>query len=124
MEITNENIDTIYDFKGLWDLPSRCGLKIVRKNHQTVVVVTELYRDNPGTSVTNVAASLAIQICKDFSLLPEKMVYIECNPEMKSKLSFYSEKNYLVEFVFDGSSFGNPQYKLLNKEELNGYLSK
>ncbi len=124
MKISNDHIDIIYDFKRLWDLPSRCGLKIVNKKSHSVIIVTELYRDNPGTSVTNVAASLAMQICDEFSLNPGKLVYIECNPEMKSKLSFYSEKNYLVQFTCDGSELRDPNYKILSPEELDNLVTE
>lgn len=45
-------------------MPSSCGLKIRNINGKTYVIVTELYQDNPGTSVTYAGKSLAEQICK------------------------------------------------------------
>ena len=39
-----------YNFRGLWDSPSRCGLCVVKRNdNKVLVIVTELYRQNPGT---------------------------------------------------------------------------
>jgi hypothetical protein len=107
--------DEVFDFAGQWELPSRCGLRIVRKQDKTVVIVTELYQDNPGTSVTAAGHSLAQQICAAKGLSLANISYIECNPDMTSKLSFYDEEYYEV-------TFGNaptPEYRLLAAEELN-----
>ena len=41
-----------YDFKGLWDMPSRCGLKIIKASLHTVIIVSELYKENPGTTIS------------------------------------------------------------------------
>ena len=46
MELTHYHIDQTFDFKGSFDMPSRCGLKISQKGEQTVVIVTELYKEN------------------------------------------------------------------------------
>ncbi|HOE04526.1 MAG TPA: hypothetical protein PLZ52_04875 [Bacteroidales bacterium] len=123
MKVVDEYIDTVYQFKGLWDLPSACGLKILRSDKHTVVLVSELYRENPGTSITNVTASLAMQICHDHEIDPKKMIYIERCPEMKSKLNFYSERNYTVTFTFIDGVLNNPQYAEISLEELRKYIS-
>jgi hypothetical protein len=74
------------------------------------VIVTELYQDNPGTSVTYAGRALLEQICKAKGLVLKNVTYIECNPNTNSKLSFYDEEYFEVEFNDDV-----PQYRQLTK---------
>ena len=98
MRVPEKYYDEIFEFRGLWDLPSRCGLKII-KGEKPIVIVTELYQDNPGSSVTAAGKNLAEQICraKDFCL--DKIMYLQCNPGTDSKLSFYDEDFFEVDFT-------------------------
>ena len=52
MKVPAKYYDEQFEFKGQWDMPSKCGLKIFDYKGKKVVVVTELYQENPGTSVT------------------------------------------------------------------------
>ena len=52
MKVPEKYYDEIFEFNGLWDVVSKCGLKIIDKGWKKTVIVTELYQDNPGTSVT------------------------------------------------------------------------
>ncbi|MDR2118495.1 MAG: hypothetical protein LBP25_03035 [Tannerellaceae bacterium] len=113
MQLPEHYYDEIFPFSGAWGMPSRCGLKIIRKAGKSYVIVTELYQDNPGDSVTSAGRLLAEQICRAKGLHPEDVVYLECNPGMNSKLSFYDEEYYEV-------NFSNPRqatYRLLSQEE-------
>ena len=50
MKVSDKYYDEIFDFRTM-GCPSKCGLKII--THKTkVVIVAELYQDNPGTSIT------------------------------------------------------------------------
>lgn len=98
MKVSKEYYDEQFDFKGQWDMPSRCGLKIRTVSGIPVIIVTELYQENPGTSVTYAGESLAKQICEAKGLDPEHIRYIECTPDTNSKLSFYDEEFYEVDF--------------------------
>ena len=113
MRISEKYYDEVFEFEGLWGMPSRCGLRILNDNGRTTVVVTELYRENPGTSITSAGRSLAEQICKAHGLALSAVRYIECNPDMNSKLSFYDEAFFEVSFD-DGSP---PFYRRLEKNE-------
>ena len=88
MKVSEKYFDEIFEFKGQWDMPSRCGLKIRHIDNQPVIIVTELYQDNPGTSVTYAGESLAQQICETKGFDINEIRYIECTPDTKSKLSF------------------------------------
>jgi hypothetical protein len=122
MQTIGKYIDQYFDFLGEWELPSKCGLSIFDKDNKKVIIVTELYQDNPGTSVTYVSSSLAMQICEKFNINPAEIIYIESCPDMNSKLSFYKEKNYLVNFDFSDEKLSNPQYKELEEKEMNEFL--
>ena len=114
MKVPEKYYDEIFSFKGKWDLPSICGLKIIY-NETPVVIVTELYQDNPGTSVSSAGKLLAEQICREKGLNPDKMIYLECNPDTNSKLSFYDEEIFLVSFTDPAAK---PVYRQLSALEL------
>jgi hypothetical protein len=113
MEVSKKYYDEIFNFRGQWDMPSSCGLKIIRKPGRTFVVVTELYQENPGTSVTAAGRSLADQICEAKNLKLGEIVYLECNPGTNSKLSFYDEEFF--EVAFHGTP--EPSYRQLSPGE-------
>jgi hypothetical protein len=119
MKVSEKYYDEIFDFKGQWDIPSKCGLKIIDSAGKTVVIVTELYQDNPGTSVTYAGRSLVHQICEAKGLKLSDVTYLECNPDTQSKLSFYDEEYFEVTFT------ETPQanYRKLSAEEMKEILS-
>ena len=114
MQVPKKYYDEIFTFSGLWEQPSACGLKIIDTGGKKVVTVTELYQDNPGTSVTAAGYSLAKQICEKKGLTLSEIMYLECTPDTSSVLSFYSEQYF--EVTFDDTSQTN--YRKLSKEEI------
>jgi len=112
-------VDHIFEFKGRWDVPSRCGLKIVKNQDRHVVVVTELFEANPGTSVTEFSKELAAIIVREFSLDPAKLLFIEHNPDRGSKLDHYKESFDLVRFRRDGSRFSDPEWERIGRERVD-----
>jgi len=119
MRVPEKYYDEIFDFKGQWDMPSRCGLKIFKKE-KTVVIVTELYQDNPGTSVTAAGKKLAEQICQSKGLALNEIMYLECSPDTGSKLSFYDEEFFEVDFT----SGTEPVYRQLPANEVISLFSR
>jgi hypothetical protein len=113
MKVSETYYDEIFDFKGQWDVPSKCGLKIIKNKGKTFVIVTELYQENPGTSVTYAGKSLAAQICVAKGLSLPDIVYLECTPDTNSVLSFYDEQYFEV-------IFNTPQakYRQLSADEV------
>ena len=101
MKVPKEYYDEIFNFNDHWGLPSACGLKIRQHEGKTYVIVTELYQENPGTSITYAGETLAKQICEAKGLDLSQIVYIECAPDTNSKLSFYDEEYYEVDFSAD-----------------------
>jgi hypothetical protein len=124
MKTSLKEIIDIFDFKGIWDIPSRCGLRIMSKDDKYIVIVSELYQDNPGTSVTQASCLLAKQICEAYNLPKEEIIFIEHNPDMNSKLSFYEEEFYLVTFNMEHDDFSNPQWRQLTTNEVKDFFNK
>ena len=112
MRVSGKYYDEVFNFKGKWDVPSICGLRILQKQ-KTAVIVTELYQDNPGTSVTGAGKLLLQQICGEKNLDINEIMYIECNPDTSSKLSFYNEEFYEVTFTDNEK----PVYRMLSENE-------
>ena len=115
MQVPKKYYDEIFNFTGLWDQPSACGLKIIDKDGKKVVIVTELYQDNPGTSVTASGFNLAKQICERKGFILSEITYLECNPDTNSVLSFYNEQYF--ELTFTDTSKIN--YRKLPKDEID-----
>lgn len=122
MKVQKKHFDEIFDFKGKWDVPSKCGLRILERNGTSVVVVTEIYQHNPGSSVTYAGGLLLEQICRTKGLDPENVIYIECNPDTGSRLSFYAEEYYRVDFSIENGKFVNPKYTQLSDDEIKELL--
>lgn len=114
MKVPKEYYDEIFEFKGQWDMPSACGLKIREKDGKIYVIVIELYQENPGTSVTYAGESLARQICHAKGLSMDDISFIECNPDTNSKLSFYNEMYFSVDFKADLQN----RYKQLSADQI------
>jgi hypothetical protein len=121
----NKYMDRYFDFSGHWDSPSRCGLKVVeRKDGKTLAIATEIYRQNPGTPVTEWVAPLATQIMHTLDCSPENFIFIEHTPDLKSKLTFYDETFDLLSFDVEGAEFTNPQWTRLAIDEVNQMMEE
>ena len=120
MKVSKEYYDEIFEFKGEWDMESSCGLKIREIDGKKYVIVTELYQDNPGTTVTLAGKKLADQICEAKGLDLKDIIYLECTPNTNSKLSFYDEEYFQVDFFADMQH----KYRQLSKEEVMKILGR
>ncbi|MBM3404260.1 MAG: hypothetical protein FJY10_05165 [Bacteroidetes bacterium] len=125
MQTADKYIDLIYDYKGQWDSPSRCGLKVYqRSDGHFVIVVTELYTGNPGTSVTQWCAPLATTLIGEYGIEPEQLIFIERTPDTGSKLVFLRETFDRVSFTWDGIKYTSPEWQRLSREEVDKLLSE
>jgi hypothetical protein len=118
MKVSDKYYDEVFDFAGQWELPSKCGLKIIEKEDKKIVIVTELYQDNPGTSVTGAGYLLAKQIGERKGIQLDEMIYLECNPDTNSKLSFYNEAYFEVTFPEVKGETGHPEYHKVTEERV------
>jgi len=122
MKVPEKYYDEIFVFKGQWDTPSECGLKTLTNKGKIVIIVTELYQDNPGTSVTYTGYSLLKQICERKGFAESDVIYVECNPDTNSKLSFYDEEFYEVTFPEVSKDGDKPIYRQLSPDEVSTIL--
>lgn len=121
---TRKYQDQLYHFKGLWDLPSVCGLKIVKKADQAIIIATDLFDENPGTSITEWNTKLAKELCDNHDINYQDLIYIEHTPNKDTKLSFNRETFYKVNFDISDNGFDNPQWEELTKSEVDKLLTE
>jgi hypothetical protein len=95
-------------------------LKIVENQEDTFVIVTELYQENPGTSVTYAGKSLRDQICVAKGLNQQQIRYLECTPDTNSVLSFYDEQYFEVTF----NDTPRSDYRQLSPDEVKMLFNK
>ncbi len=123
MESVDEYVDRLFHFKGKWDVPGVCGLMILEKVDKTIVIATNLYKINPGTSISRWSAQLATAICKELNIDPFHLLFIERNPDRKSKLDFYKETFDIVEFRWEDDHFTEPVWKRVEKKNIDDLLA-
>ena len=120
----NQYMDQYFEYKGQWDSPSKCGIRIInRRDNSKLVIATEIYRQNPGTPVTEWCGPLATQILNSLEIDQDRFFFIEHTPDMGSKLAFYFETFDLVSFDWDGSKFINPRWRRLEKLEVDAMIA-
>ena len=122
MKTERAYVDEVYRYPGLWGAPSLCGLRIVRHPDRHVVVATELFEENPGTTITNFAAELATRLAQERGLELSRLVFIEHSPETGSKLEFYAESFHRVGFQRDGDRLTRPDWTELSRAEVDRLL--
>ena len=120
---STEYIEEIYDFKGEWDVASKCGLMIRNRPDRHVVIVSELYDDNPGTSVNYFCSKLATSICRARDLDMAKLVFIEHTPDRGSKLEIYKETFDQVTFQEGEDGLVEPDWRPLTRSEVDALLA-
>lgn len=115
MEEKRKYVDEIYHFKGKWEMPSLCGLMIRRNDSGSTVILTELYEENPGSSVTGMIEILAGEIVKNYTITPETAVFIVRNPERSSRYEFFAETTYRAKMNWDGEKFKGLEWEKLGE---------
>lgn len=118
MEEQQKYIDEIYHFKGKWEMPSLCGLMISKNDSGFTVILSELYEDNPGSSVTSLIESLAAEIVKKYGIDPEKAVFIVRNPERSAHYTFFAETFYRARMNWDGEGFSDLFWEKVESNDL------
>ncbi len=118
MKASLDYIDTTFDFEGDWGVESKCGLKIIKGKQKNIVITSEL-PDNPGTQITSVSSDLARQVCEHHHIQPESILYIEHTPDMNSKLSFYGETFFRVDFDLNEGKFASPKWEKLTRQQVD-----
>lgn len=116
MEDVNEYIDETWHFTGKWEMPSLCGLAIRKFNEVDCVLLTELYQENPGSSVTEMITTVAPEIAAKYNLDPGKTEFIVRNPERSAHYSFFAETFHRAVMAWNGEIF-----VLIRWEKIKGF---
>ncbi len=112
-------MDSVYEFKGLWDVPSTCGLKVINGIKTPIIIVTDLYKQNPGTTVTNYCSKLASLICSENAIDLNNFIFIQHCPDRSSKLDFYREIFERVHFEITDGKLTNPDWQEITKQKVD-----
>ena len=104
-------VDEIFHFSGEWDMPSLCGIQIRKKDAGTLVILTELYEQNPGSSVTGMIVSIAAEVVKHYGIPPETATFIVHNPERSKRHEFFAETFYFAHMKWDGEKYSHPEWE-------------
>jgi hypothetical protein len=115
-------IDEIHHFPGKWEMPSLCGLGIRKRGDETLVILTELYEDNPGSSVTGMVEQVATGLVEKNRLDPHRAIVIVHNPERSSRYEFFAETFYRAEMEWDGKKYFAVEWVRLEAEEISHLL--
>ena len=119
---STDYIEEIYEYKGQWDVASKCGLLVRKHPKMHIVIATELYDDNPGTSVNYWSARIAEAICKERDLDSSKLIFIEHAPDRGSKLEIYQEAFDRVLFLRTENGETELDWQSLTREQVDGLL--
>jgi hypothetical protein len=114
MNIQDPYIDEIFHYQGKWEMPSLCGLKIIDKGSHHQVVLTELYTENPGSSVTEMILFLAERLVKERKLDPGTTEFIVRNPERSSHYEFFAETFHRAVMQWDGERFDRLKWEKIS----------
>ena len=89
-----------------------------------MVIATDLFEQNPGTSITEWNTKLAKEICDQRNIKHENLIFIEHTPEKDTKLSFNQESFFKVNFDLVNDKFDNPKWQELTKEEVDKLITE
>lgn len=92
-------------------MPSLCGLMIRRSVNQTFVILTELYAENPGSSVTGMIGDLAAEIARKYDIDQKTADFIVHNPERSSRYEFFAETFYRAVMNWDGEKYNELEWE-------------
>jgi hypothetical protein len=101
----------VYHFAGQWEMPSHCGILVKKKELATLVVLTEMYESNPGSSVTSMVEALAAEITRKYGIPPETAVFIVRTPQRSTHYTFYAETFYRAVMEWDGEKFSGLKWE-------------
>jgi len=109
-------MDKMIEYKGHRPFIGLCRLRIYKIGRQKPVVIVTQFPDNPGTSITNVAESLATHVyTTELKSPPEGMLWIEHYSALgHPKPEIYSQ----VSFRHECGEFTDPEWSELTAEEV------
>lgn len=111
-------VDEIYHYKGLWEAPSFCGIKVIRQPEKTIVILTDLYDENPGTTVTEWIVPLVKTMVDEYQLDLTKDIVIQHTPDIGSSKVFYQPEFDRIEVLPAPDNIQQVTWHSLTEDEI------
>jgi hypothetical protein len=117
--------DDVFLYRGFHACPSYCWLRIYTAPGQSVVLATEM-PDNPGTSITNAAERLAMEVTRTFGLALDTLTWIEHYPEREGRNRHppLPASFDLVTFTPTAQGLRSPQWRRLSQAQVEAMLGQ
>jgi hypothetical protein len=117
--------DQLYLYRGFHGCPAYCWLRIYTTPGQSVVLATEMH-ENPGTSITNAAERLAMEVTRTFRLSFDALTWIEHYPE---RLCRHGRPGLpasfdLVTFTRSAQGLQSPEWRRLSQAQVEAMLGQ
>jgi hypothetical protein len=110
-----------FEYRGFHGFPSLCELELIPLADGRLVAIATERSDNPGTSVTNAAELLASQVCDQFRIDPDPLVWIE---HYGYGTSLFPERGYdRVTFARTDVKWGSVSAKIRVKDVWTVYFT-
>ena len=107
----------LYHYTGFHGCDSHCEIEILNN----LVIATEI-DSNEGTSITNMAAHLATQVCKDFGIQPDTLIWIEHYPAQDIGARTIPSVYAIVQFNVDRHGvFRSPRWAYITPETFEAF---
>lgn len=90
-----------------------CGLRIRREADRTLVILTEMYEENPGNSVTGMVEQVATGVVKTYDIPIGTAEFIVHNPQRGNKYEFFAETFYRANMIWDGEKYSDVEWEKL-----------
>ena len=112
-----------YLYPGFHNREAWCDIEIYRYRQYDLVVCRQRW-DNSGTSVTNRVELIATQVCRDWDLSADRLVWLERYP-VSAGIQRQEETCHLVRFgSFDvEEGFSDPRWGRLLVEEAQQFIA-
>ena len=117
--------DALYLYRGFHACLSYCWLRIYTAPGQSVVLATEM-PDNPGTSITNAAERLAMEVMRTFGLLFDSLRWVEHYPERQGRHGHppLPASFDLVTFTPTTQGLRSPEWRRLSQAQIEHMLGQ
>jgi hypothetical protein len=117
--------DRVFLYRGFHGCLSYCWLRIYTAPGQSVVLATEMH-ENPGTSITNAAERLAMEVTRTFGLALDALTWIEHYPERQGRNRHpgLPESFEQVTFTRTAQSLGSPEWRRLSQAQVEAMLGQ
>ncbi len=105
----------LFAFKSPNRFDGICRIERINLLDERVVIICEQVEDNPGNSITNAVEAIAFQVCQQYRIDPQKLVWIEHYPYSSHDDSEWD----LVSFEKKplGSFFEGPRWKRMEEAD-------